>query len=246
MACHQDLSAGISVASRTDLYRERRTLAADRYVCGSQCSALAGERLFRAHDAELIPLRVGQDGPGLGAGLPDVDPARPERKQAVNLLIAVRSAAGEVKMHTVLDRLGIGDRHEAHADGRVLVSPDDDLALTLGKNLPAERLRPEPGKAGQVVGVNDDVVKSDRHADSMRGTLDCIPAGAHSSSRVPAARPSAGLFVVRTMRYLAARHRHRWVVRPDDVGSGGHRGGGDPGGGVAAELFERRQFRKGV
>ena len=79
-------------------------------------------------------------------------------------------------MHTVLDPLGIGDRHEAHADGCVLVNPDDDLALALGKNLPAKRLRPETGKAGQVVSVNDDVMKSDRHADSMRGTLGCIAA----------------------------------------------------------------------
>jgi hypothetical protein len=47
-------------------------------------------------------------------------------------------------------------------------------------------LRPEPGQAGQVVGVNDDVVKSDRHADSMRGTLDCIPATLHSSTAVRA------------------------------------------------------------
>jgi hypothetical protein len=37
-------------------------------------------------------------------------------------------------------------------------------------------LRPEPGQAGQVVSVNDDVVKSDRHIDSMRGALGCLPA----------------------------------------------------------------------
>ena len=73
----------------------------------------------------------------------------PEREKAVDLLIAVRGAAGEVKMHAVLDRLGIGDRHEAHADGRVLVSPDDDLVLALGQDLPAQRLRPEPGQAGR-------------------------------------------------------------------------------------------------
>jgi hypothetical protein len=97
------------------------------------------------------------------AGLtPPRDPARPERQQAVNLLIAVRGAAGEVKMHSVLDRLGIGDRHEAHADGRVLVSPDD-LVLPLGQDLPAKRLRLEPGQAGQIVSVNDDVVESDGH-----------------------------------------------------------------------------------
>ena len=78
-------------------------------------------------------------------------------------------------MHAVLDRLGIGDRHEAHADGCVFVSPDDDLVLPFGQDLPAERLRPEPGQAGQVVSVNDDVVESDGHVDSMRGTLGRIP-----------------------------------------------------------------------
>ena len=71
--------------------------------------------------------------------------------------------------------LGVGDRHEAHADGRVLVGPDDDLVLALGQDLPAQHLRPEPGQGGQVVSVNDDVVESDGHAGSMRGTLDRIP-----------------------------------------------------------------------
>ena len=77
-------------------------------------------------------------------------------------------------MYAVLDRLGVGDRHEAHADGCVLVSPYDDLVLPLGENLPAKPLRPEPCQAGQVVSVNDDVVESDGHADSMRGTPDYI------------------------------------------------------------------------
>jgi hypothetical protein len=102
-------------------------------------------------------------------------PARPERKKAVNLLIAVRGAAGEVEVHAVLDRLGIGDRHEAHAGGRVLVSPDDDLVLPLGQDLPAQRRRPEPGQSGQIVSVNDDAVESDGHAGSMRSKLDRIP-----------------------------------------------------------------------
>ena len=133
--------------------------------------ALTDERFLRAHDTELVSLRVGQDSPGLSAGLPDVDPAGPERKKAVNLLIAVRGAAGEVKMQAVLDRLGVGDWHEAHADKRVLAGPDDDLVLALGKNLPAKRLRPEPGQAGQIVSVNDDVVQSHGHVASMRGAL---------------------------------------------------------------------------
>ena len=79
-------------------------------------------------------------------------------------------------MHAVLDRLGIGDGHEAHADRRVLVGPGDDLVLPLGQDLPAKRLRPEPSQVGQVVSVNDNVVESDRHIDSMRGALDRIDA----------------------------------------------------------------------
>src|SRR5262249_57308788 len=55
-------------------------------------SALTGERLLRAHHAELVSLRVGQDGPGLSAGLPDVNPAGPECKKAVNLLVTILSA----------------------------------------------------------------------------------------------------------------------------------------------------------
>ena len=54
-----------------------------------------------------FPSGSAQDSPGSSAGLADADPLRPERKKAVNLLIAVRGAAGEVKMHPVLDRLGI-------------------------------------------------------------------------------------------------------------------------------------------
>jgi hypothetical protein len=121
---------------------------------------------LRAHHAELVSLRVGQDGPGLSAGLADVDRACPERDKAVDLQVAVRGAG----VHAVLNRLGVGDRHEAHAGGRVLAGPDDDLGLALGQDLPAKRLRPEPGQAGQVVSVNDDVVEPDGPADSMRGT----------------------------------------------------------------------------
>src|SRR3984893_12117272 len=65
------------------------------------------------------------------------------------LLVRSIGAAGEVKMHAVLDRLGIGDRHAAHADGRVLVGPDDDLVLPLGQNLPAKRLRPDRARPGR-------------------------------------------------------------------------------------------------
>lgn len=53
--------------------------------------------------------------------------------------------------------------------GRVLVSPDGDLVLALGQNVPAERLSPEPRQARQVMRVNDDVVGSDGRIDSVRG-----------------------------------------------------------------------------
>jgi hypothetical protein len=42
-------------------------------VCGSRCRASLDERFLRAHDSELVSLRVGQDSPGLSAGLADVD-----------------------------------------------------------------------------------------------------------------------------------------------------------------------------
>src|SRR6478752_9440955 len=82
-------------------------------IRGPEPGRLTDERVLRAHDAELVALGVGKDGPGLGPGLPDVHPLRPEREKAVDLPIAVRGAAGEIEMQAVLNRLGIGDRHEA-------------------------------------------------------------------------------------------------------------------------------------
>src|SRR5215470_15749316 len=152
-----------------------------KLVGGPRGSALTDERFLRPHYAKLVSLGVGENGPGLSASLPDVNPACPERKKTVDLLETVCRVAGQVEVHTVLDRLGIGDRHEADADERVLVSPNNDLPLALGEDLPAKRLRPEPGQAGQVVSVDDDVVKSDRHADSLQDTLETSPADPHSS-----------------------------------------------------------------
>ena len=88
-----------------------------------------------------------------------------------------RSAALVVRSRSTrfLTVLAIGDRHEADADRRALVGPDDDLVLPLGQDLPAQRLRPEPGQGGQIVSVDDDVVESDGHAASMRDTVDRIP-----------------------------------------------------------------------
>jgi hypothetical protein len=74
--------------------------------------------------------------------------ARPRRAKPLNLLFAVLRAAGQAEVQAVLYRLRIGDRHEAQAGERVLVSPDDDPALTLAENLPDECLawnRDTPG-----------------------------------------------------------------------------------------------------
>ena len=143
---------------------------------------LTDERFLRAHDAELVSFGVGKDRPGLGAGLSDVYRARPERKKAVDLLIAIGGAGGEVNMHAILDRLGIGDRHEAHADRRVLVDPDDDLILALAKYLPAKRLRPEPGQARQIMSINDDVVQSYGHVASMRRLSEGVAAAVEAET----------------------------------------------------------------
>ena len=117
---------------------------------------------FPSGARRILFLRARKDSPGFSAGLPNTrTPAAPERKDAVGLLIAVRGAAGEVKMHAVLRRLGIGDRHEAQASGRVLVGHGDDLVLPLGQDLPARRLRPGtgPGRAGRE--RRHDVAESD-------------------------------------------------------------------------------------
>src|SRR5262245_28111723 len=159
-------------------------------------TASTDERFLRPDHAELVSLRVGKNGPGLGTGLTDVDPACTERDEALDLLMTVCGTAGQIKMHPVLDRLRIGDRHEADADGRVLISPDNDLALALGQDLPAKRLRPEPGQRRQVVSVDDDVMKSHGHASILLGALERSPAdGGHvmaEAKRREAARSPIG------------------------------------------------------
>jgi hypothetical protein len=52
--------------------------------------------------------------------------------------------------------------------------PDNDLVLPLRQDLPAQRLRPEPGEAWQIVSVNDDLVEPDGRVGSTR-TLDRLP-----------------------------------------------------------------------
>jgi hypothetical protein len=122
-------------------------------------------------------------------------------------LVAIGGASGEVEMHAVLDRLGISDRHEADADGRVLVGPDDDLVLALGKYRPAKCLGPEQGQARQIVSVNDDVVKSYGHVASMRGTLTCI-----SRTRAVTALPGDLICRVADVSVMAMDAPSAWFV----------------------------------
>src|ERR1051325_9228623 len=92
---------------------------------------------FGRTGAELVSLRVSQDGPGFSAGLPDAGPARPEGKKAAGLLLAVGGAAGQVELHGVLDHLVIGDWQETPAGRRVLVGP-----VTIARSRPERILQP--------------------------------------------------------------------------------------------------------
>src|SRR5262249_49504993 len=91
---------------------QRSPHAAGRRGWCAPGSAVTDERLLRAHGAELVYLRIGQDGPGFSAGLPAVGPVRPEGKKAVDLLLAVGGAAGQAEPHAVLDHVAIGDWHK--------------------------------------------------------------------------------------------------------------------------------------
>ena len=164
-------------------------------VCGSGCllAASPDERFLRAHDAELVSLRVGKDSPGLSAGLADAGPARPEPKKAVNLLSAVRGAAGAVKMHPVLDRLGVGDRHEAHADGSVLAGPDDRSRARTGPSSPAPGSRTGPGRADRERQRRCGVVgracrQYARHAEPYPGNPAPFPGGLPGGDYLPEGR----------------------------------------------------------
>jgi hypothetical protein len=96
--------------------------------------------------------------------------------KAVDLLVAVSGAGGEVKMYAVRDRLGIGDRHEAHAGGAFSSVP-----VTISFSRPDRTFQPSgcvqnrASQSGKIVSVEHDVVESDGQAGSMRGTLDRIP-----------------------------------------------------------------------
>jgi hypothetical protein len=87
---------------------------------------------------------------------------RAQRKKPLSLLGAILRAASQVRLHAVLDRLRIGDRHEAHADRRVSSVP-----MTIS---PSSRVQAsKTGPAQAIVSVNDKVMEPGRRGVSMRG-----------------------------------------------------------------------------
>jgi hypothetical protein len=66
----------ISRVSRDHLVRSRSRSEATSV--GLFAGRSFDEGCFRAHDAEFVSLRIGENGPGFVAGLPDVDPAGAE------------------------------------------------------------------------------------------------------------------------------------------------------------------------
>ncbi len=95
-------------------------------------------------------------------------PARPERNKMVNLPVAIGSAAGEVNMHAILDRLGIVDRHEDMPTGAFSPVP---MTISFSRSLSTfqpsacVQNRARPGQARQIMSINDDVVQSCGHVE---------------------------------------------------------------------------------
>jgi AraC-like ligand binding domain len=124
---------------------------------------LTDERRLRTYHAELISLRVGEYGPRLGTGLPDVYPACAECEDPLDLGTLIPGAGSEVEVDTVLDGLLVGYRHEADAHRGSLIGADDDLPFALGQDLPLQHLGPESGQARQIMRIHDDVMQRHTH-----------------------------------------------------------------------------------
>ena len=139
---------------------------ADIHGCAS-----ARQGLLRADDAELVALWISEHRPRLVASLTDVDRSCPEGDKAFDLRLTFAGAGvgprAEIEMHTVLDDLVVGARHEADADGCVVSWADDDLPFAFGEDRPVEHLAPESGQPKEIVGIDDYVVEGYRHSSIL-------------------------------------------------------------------------------
>lgn len=155
-----DKSAALHVMRR-NVRTEYPHNAADRVKCDSRRRGLAGERFFREYHAELVSL-------GSASTVCRCRPGVSQRRKPLSLLFAILRAARQVRLDAVLDRLRIGDRHEAHADRRVSSVP---MTISPSSRVHASRT----GAARAVVSVNGEVMEPDRRGISMCGAPDCIP-----------------------------------------------------------------------
>jgi hypothetical protein len=125
---------------------------------------------------------VGKNGPGLGAGLPDIHPPVTKRKDALDLGLLLARIRAQVEMEAILGRLDVAHGHEADAHRRGRIGTDDDLLLVLREDLPTQHLRPEPGEGREVMGVDDDVVQRDCHPRQCACSVTSPPAGRRGAS----------------------------------------------------------------
>jgi len=143
---------------------------------------LVDEGPLGTHHAELVALGVGEHGPGLGAGLPDVHPPGTKGKDALDLGLLLARIGAQVEVEAILGRLDVAHGHEADADRRGRVGADHDLALPFGEDPPTQHLRPEAGEGREVMGVDDEVMQRDRHARQCAWSVTSPPARGRGAS----------------------------------------------------------------
>ena len=94
--------------------------------------------------------------------------------------------------------------------------------LPLGQDLPAKCLRPEPGKAGQVVSVNDDVVESDGakpsasgrelHIDRVIEEGDLATAQTHTTGTLTMLEPDTTIELVSRELFVLRKTGSEWRI----------------------------------
>src|SRR6266536_153251 len=182
--------------------------------------ALANERCLGTDHAELVSFRVGEYGPRLGAGLPDVDPARTERENALDLGVPLAGASGEVEVYAILDDLPVGHRHEADPERCGRLGADDDFPLPLRQDLPTQHPGPEPRQRRQIVGIDDNVMQQNSHAGQYRPrAVDQGQAVADGGGSRAPGRPPIDLAARRAQ--AGGRHPHVGEPRCERSGSPG-------------------------